>query len=183
MNKKTVTAIIIVLILVVAGGIWHYEAQTQGVSTTTTPPVTQTSTLPTASSTISYVNNEYGFSVTLPADWQGYSIVTSTWNGVGDEACPAGGCPPVTGPIISIRNPLWTSSTPTQDIPIMVFTLGEWSAVSSGTMPVSAAPIPPSELGQNAQYVFALPARYNYAYPQGWQEVQTIMQGEPLRAF
>jgi hypothetical protein len=174
MNKKATVMLLVALVLVAAAGILHYETRPQSMPPSTTPP---------ASSTVSYTNDQYDFTVTLPADWQGYTIVTSTWRGNGDQACPAAGCPPVTGPIISIRNPLWTSATPTQDIPIMIFTLSEWSAVSSGTMPVSAAPIPPSELGQNSQYVFALPARYNYAYPADWQEVQTIMQGDPLRAF
>jgi hypothetical protein len=187
MNKKAIITIVILLVLVFAGGIWYYEASMSSAATST-PPVTtaQTSTTTTttsASSTVSYTNNEYGFTVALPADWAGYSIVTSTWTGNGDEGCPAAGCPAVHGPIISIRSPLYTSSTPTQDIPIMVFTLSEWSSVSTGTLAVSAAPIPPSELGQNAQYVFALPARYNYAYPQGWQEVETIIQGNPLHAF
>ena len=64
----------------------------------------------------------------------------------------------------------------------MIFTQSQWLAVSTGTMPmpVSAAPIPPSELGQNSQYVFALPARYNFAYPADYQEVQTILAGNPL---
>ena len=174
MTKKGIVAVLVVLVLIIAGGIWYYESETQSMTSSTTPPATQPSA-PAASSSVSYTNNEYGFTVTLPADWQGYTIVTSTWTGNATTT--------VQGPIISIRNPLWTSSTPTQDIPIMVFTLSEWSAVASGTMPVSAAPIPPSELGRNAQYVFALPARYNYAYPQGWQEVQTIIQGDPLQAF
>lgn len=169
MNKKGIVTVLVVLIVVV-GGLWYYEAHTQF------PAAPQSPTpAPAASSTVSYVNNQYDFTVTLPADWQGYSIVTSTWTGNATTT--------LHGPIISIRNPLWTSSTPTQDIPIMVFTLNEWSAVSSGTMPVSAAPIPPSELGANAQYVFALPARYNYAYSQGWQEVQSIVQSNPLHAF
>lgn len=90
--------------------------------------------------------------------------------------------PRVVGPIVSIRNPAWTSGTPTQDIPIMVFTQSEWVKVSSGTLAVGAAPIPPSELGQNSQYVFALPARYNYAYPADYQEVETILAGNPLSA-
>jgi len=29
---------------------------------------------------------------------------------------------------------------------------------------IGAAPINPSELGRNTKYVFALPARYNYAF-------------------
>ena len=159
MNKKWIIAILVVLILGAVGGIWYEGTHVQG---TPTPSV-------------SYTNNEYGFTVALPEDWRGYTIVTSTWTGYSTST--------MYGPIISIRNPLWTSSTPTQDIPIMVFTLNEWNAVSSGTMPVSAAPIPPSELGENTHYVFALPARYNYAFPPGWQEVQTIMQSDPLHAF
>ena len=85
--------------------------------------------------------------------------------------------------MITIRNPQWTPANPTQDIPIMIFTPSEWSAVASETLAVGAAPIPPSELGANANYVFALPARYNYAFPSGWQEVQSIMQSDPLQAF
>ncbi len=159
MNKKALTiGIVVIALAVAAGGIWRYEAH-----------------MPSAPSAVSYVNGEYGFSVALPASWRGYTVATSTWTGYVT--------PPEHGPIFSIRNPVWATSTPTQDIPIMVFTLDEWSAVSSGTMPVSAAPIAPSELGQNARYAFALPARYDYAFPQDWQEVQSIMQSDPLRAF
>jgi hypothetical protein len=176
MNKKGLITLLVIFVLVVAGAVWYYEAQMQGgYSTPTTTGSTTTGTTTGASSTISYVNNQYGFNVVLPASWQGYTIVTSTWSGVN--------MPSMTGPIISIRNPAWTSSTPTQDIPVMVFATSEWSMVVSGEMPVGAAPIPPSELGANAKYVFALPARYNYAYPQGWQEVETILQGNPLHAF
>lgn len=158
MNRKAIITVLVVLIIAIIGGVCRWEIRTHG-----------------ASPSVSYVNNEYGFVVTLPASWKGYTVATSTWTGYVT--------PVEHGPVFSIRNPLWASSTPTQDIPIMVFTLGEWGAVSSGTMPVSAAPISPSELGRNARYVFALPARYNYAFPQGWQEVQDIIQGNPLRAF
>ena len=46
-----------------------------------------------------------------------------------------------------------------------------------------AAPINPGELGRNVKYVFALPARYNYAFPTGYQEVEKILEGKPLRGF
>jgi hypothetical protein len=169
MNKKGIIAISVVLVLL-AGAVWYFGMSAKD----TIPPASQPSTT-TPTSTLSYVNNEYGFTFSLPVSWQGYIIVTSTWTGYS--------APITHGPIISIRSPLWTSSTPTQDIPVMVFTLAEWSAVSSGTMAVSAAPFPPSELGRNARYVFALPARYNYAFPQDWQEVQDIIQSNPLHAF
>ncbi len=134
-------------------------------------------------STIEYRNDEYGFIFTLPSDWQGFTIATSTWHGTGDEACPANGCPPVTGPTILIRNPQWTRANSWQDIPIEIFTHSEWSAVTSGTLITSAAPIPPSELGSNAGYVFALPPRYDYAFPNGWQEVEAIIASGPLTTF
>jgi hypothetical protein len=47
---------------------------------------------------------------------------------------------------------------------------------------IGAAPINPSELGRNATYVFALPARYNYAFPTGYEEVDEILKGNPLRS-
>ncbi|MGB8451919.1 MAG: hypothetical protein WCD89_06255 [Anaerocolumna sp.] len=43
-----------------------------------------------------------------------------------------------------------------------------------------SAPINPCELGRNSQYVFALPARYNYAFPEGFEEVEDIIQSAPL---
>ena len=63
----------------------------------------------------------------------------------------------------------------------MVFTLAEWDQVRQSRLTVGAAPIPPSELGRNATYVFALPARYNYAFPTGYEEVAKILEGNPLR--
>ena len=57
----------------------------------------------------------------------------------------------------------------------MVFTPEQWNLIQKEELAVSAAPIGPSELGQNAKYIFALPARYNYAFPVGFEEVQTII--------
>lgn len=135
-----------------------------------------------APSTIAYQNSEYGFSVSLPENWQGYTVSTDTWTGnkingdVGDVAY-------TTGPLISIHNPKWTAETPYQDIPIMVFTLSQWDELSQEVFHIGAAPIGPSELGRNTKYVFALPARYNYAFPPGFEEVEQILQSKPLKAF
>lgn len=131
--------------------------------------------------TITYTNRQYGFTFTLPASWQGYSIATTTWTGW--VSCPSGDCTAATGTEVLIRNPQWTAQNPWQDIPIMVFTTNEWSAVTSEALTVSAAPFNPAKLGQNARYVFALPARYNFALREGWQEVDMIMQSKPLHAF
>ena len=173
--KKSMFFIVSAIIVLAIAAFIAYRYSGEGTSSSVSSPTLPGAAATAASSTVSYLNNEYGFTFTLPASWQGFTIVTSAWTGYTT--------PPQHGPILSIRNPLWATSTPTQDIPIMVFTLPEWSAVSAGTMPVGAAPIPPSELGQNAEYVFALPARYNYAYPSDWQEVQSIVQNGPLHAF
>jgi hypothetical protein len=135
---------------------------------------------PTATpSVIEYRNTTYGFTFTLPASWKGYSILVGTWTGTVND--PARGDVPATqGPLISIRHPLWTAQDPRQDIPIMVFTHAQWQALQRLEFNVGAAPVPPRELGSNASYVFALPARYNYAFPTGWQEVDAILAGHPL---
>lgn len=62
----------------------------------------------------------------------------------------------------------------------MIFTLTEWSLIQQEKISVGAAPIAPSELGRNKNYVFALPARYNFAYPVGFEEVQKIIENKPL---
>lgn len=135
--------------------------------------------LPSASTPVVYRNTQFGFTFTLPASWSGYSIVTSSW--VGNDVTT--GQVVATGPIISIRHPLWTPQNPRQDIPIMVFTLNQWNMLQQGKFHIGAAPIGPTELGRNSNYVFALPARYNYAFPTGYEEVERILQGHPLQPF
>lgn len=146
----------------------------------------------TAASTIVYKNTTYGFSFTLPKSWSDYKIITSKWEGTTSKSSA------VTGPMISIRHPLWTTKDPRQDIPIMVFTLSQWKAIehsypnpdtANNSYPpnqeditIGAAPVGPAELGRNSKYVFALPARYNYAFPTGYEEVEQIMSSKPLKA-
>ena len=125
------------------------------------------------SSTIEYKNTDYGFSLQLPQSWTGYSIVTETWQGT----------PKATGRKISIRHPQWTKETPRQDIPVLIFTLDQWNQIQQEKLVIGAAPIAPSELGRNVNYVFALPARYNFAFPAGFEEVETIINSQPLSAF
>lgn len=129
---------------------------------------------------IKYENTRYGFSFTLPKSWQGYAIITDQWEGLPVNDSQTGG-KSETGPMISIRHPDWTSQNPRQDIPIMVFTTDQWNSLQQDKFHIGAAPIGPSELGHNSQYVFALPARYNFAFPAGFEEVETILNGNPLQ--
>ncbi|MFO8060305.1 MAG: hypothetical protein R6U70_06590 [Bacillota bacterium] len=133
-------------------------------------------------SVIVYRNTDYGFSLSLPESWGGYSIVSEEWTGTALEASQAGESIEH-GPLLSIRHPAWTEENVRQDIPIMVFTTAQWEALQDGEFSVSAAPVGPSELDRNDEYVFALPPRYNYAFPEGCEEVEEILGSEPLRAI
>ena len=128
---------------------------------------------------ITYQNTDYGFTFSLPESWKNYTILTDQWEGLAtDEA--AGEKAVQTGPQISIRHPEWTADTPRQDIPILVFTLSQWDELHQDKFHIGAAPIGPSELGRNSKYVFGLPARYNFAYPEGYEEVDQLMKTNPL---
>ena len=63
----------------------------------------------------------------------------------------------------------------------MIFTLSQWDSLQQGEFFIGAAPIGPSELGRNSRYVLALPARYNVAFPTGYEEVEIILNSNPLQ--
>jgi hypothetical protein len=64
---------------------------------------------------------------------------------------------------------------------IIIFTLKQWSSLEKGEFHMGAAPIGPTILGQNNEYVLALPARYNYAFLEGYEEVENILENNPLQ--
>lgn len=131
---------------------------------------------------LNYKNTQYGFNFSLPLSWQGYNIIKDTWQGLniggvsGEQVVES-------GPKIIIRHPLWSETEVRQDIPIMIFTLTQWQDLQSEKFHIGAAPVGPSELGRNTEYVFALPARYNFAFPKGYEEVELIVQNKPLQTF
>jgi hypothetical protein len=115
----------------------------------------------------------------LPGSWENFSIVMEEWEGlsIGD---PAGDRVVETGPLLNIRHPLWTEQNPRQDIPIMIFTMDQWNSLEKEEFHIGAAPIGPKEIGRNSKYVFALPARYNFAFLTGYEEVEEILNNNPL---
>jgi hypothetical protein len=132
-----------------------------------------------------YTNKKYRFRFTLPESWRGYSIVAAEWEGGDGGTYQAGEPvpPPEKGPCILINHPLSTKDNPRQNILIMIFTKAQWQLVEAGRLILSAAPVGPRELGSNAKYVFALPARFDYADVAGVQEVDEIIQHDPLHPF
>ncbi len=135
---------------------------------------------------VEYKNTQYGFTFSLPASWQGYSIFTQTSGGWSWQAHDVNDSQKIVakGPALVIRNPNWTVQKPYQDIPVLIFTIQQWSDIQSEKILYStAAPMLPSELGRNTRYVFALPARYNFADADGIREVDDIIQSHPLKGF
>jgi hypothetical protein len=139
---------------------------------------------PSTPLTVVYTNKHYRFRFYLPQDWNGFSIVANSWTGGvreknGQLVADMIEC----GPQITIRHPLWTGHRPYKDIPIMVFTHAQWKLAANEQMSVSAAPIPPIEIGRNRKYVFALPPRWSVGDELGYEEVIDVIQQNPLHTF
>lgn len=172
---------VITLMLILLLSLSLFGCKTAGSKNQVNKPPQQSQKAEKPKTSIVYSNKKYGFDFSLPLSWKGYKIVTEKWEGLaiggsqGEKVIE-------TGPQIMIRHPKWTEKNPRQDIPIMVFTRAQWDSLQAGKFHIGAAPIGPSELGHNSKYVFALPARYNYAFPTGYQEVEDILKSHPLIA-
>jgi len=120
-----------------------------------------------------YKNNEFGFELTFPETWKGYSVIKQNWVGhVIDNYQQT-----YTGTEIIIKNPQTTATQQWQDIPIMVFTPDVWILMEQEKVSVSAAPIPPAKIGENSKYVFATPPRwYGFTDAIGFQEAIDIVK-------
>ena len=139
------------------------------------------SSAPQLEALVEYRNSDLGFSLSLPLSWEGFSVRNSEWEGL--KSSDLGDKVVERGFLISIVHPKSTAQQPRQDIPIMVFTLEQWDQLQQDEWHIGAAPIGPLELGRNRVYVFALPARYNYAFLEGWEEVEQIIQNHPIITF
>ncbi len=132
---------------------------------------------------VQYKNTQYGFIFSLPDSWKDYSIIEDEWEGDSIGSTGQVQTATITGPLISIRHPDWDYKSPRQDIPIMVFTIAEWNLMQADKFHIGAAPINPSEIGRNTKYVFAIPARYNFSYLTGYEEVDQIIRGDNFKTF
>ena len=129
-----------------------------------------------------YENADYGFRVSLPQSWEGYTVLSEQWEGDAPDGAK-GEKATQTGPLLSIRHPAWTPQEPRQDIPVLVFTLSQWDSLQREEFHIGAAPILPKELGENESYVFALPARYNYGFFTGYEEVERLLEDGCFQAI
>jgi len=188
MKKLTILFLSLVLSIALLGCQYGSNGGTQQAKEDVQPPISDSQGAQPAANeqtgegqALEYQNSQYGFTFKLPASWQGYRVIAGEWEGRALGGAQEG---KVTekGALLSIRHPQWTEEKPRQDIPIMVFTLEQWEQLRQEKFSVGAAPILPKELGRNDKYVFALPARYNFAFPEGFEEVEEILKGNPLQA-
>jgi hypothetical protein len=126
---------------------------------------------PPAAPSILYHNAQYDFTFSLPASWRGYAVLSDQWEGENTAQTVV----LERGPIIVLRNPQWKPGTPTQDIPILVFTRHQWDQNDS-QFSIFAGGVE-YEIAHNFKYVFAIWSRFNVddSVP-GWKEADTIVQ-------
>lgn len=128
---------------------------------------------------VSYINRKFGFQFSLPASWKGYKIITGSWKALSIDASTENQ-KVQSGTKLSIRHPLWTKAVPRQDIPILIIPIKLWEQIKNEKYSIGAAPIPPTEITRSSKYVFAIPARYNFAFPKGYEEVEKIINSKPI---
>ena len=102
-KNKPVSVLSVTIALVVLTSIFFgaYPASAASKSTGSS-----SSGVTVSNSNLVYKNVRYGFKFTLPKDWKGFTLVTGAWEGESSGKTVAA------GPIISIRNPKWTSKKP-----------------------------------------------------------------------
>ncbi len=186
MKTKSLIAIIVIAIIIVGGylAFKNYFQNTNiactleakicpdGSSVGRTGPNCEFAECPKITENI-YQNDEYGFRLTFPETWQGYTVQNQTWEGRLVDT----GEIKYSGPEILFKNPQTTAQQNYQDIPIMIFTKEQWQLVLEETLAVSAAPVGPAKVGENAKYVFATPPRwYGFTDAIGWQEAIDIVK-------
>jgi hypothetical protein len=120
-----------------------------------------------------YKNEEHGFELNLLDSWKDYSIVADFWTG----QLLDGSQKQIQGPKIIIENPKNTENQCWQNLPILIFTKPEWTLIEQENLSVSAAPIGPQKIGENQNYVFALPPRWiGFTDCLGQDEAQEIIK-------
>lgn len=127
-------------------------------------------------SPIDYVNAQYGLRFSLPADWQGYTVLTQQWEGISHLPSKDTSEVTTTGPVMVLRNPRWSADNFCQDIPILVFTHRQWEDETNGAFfPYAGGVI--YELGHSHEYVFGIYSRYNADDSlREWREASGIVE-------
>lgn len=171
MNKKHVMALLFILAILLLGYLrffWGGAQRSPLVPTVDTQ--TSVDTPQNTTSPLVYTNTTYGFTVTLPASWEGYSST------VVQKDTPQGSYFE-----IHLIHPQSTEQNPRMEVPILAIPIETWNTWYPPANPESgqhpfAAPVPATERARNTKYVFATAPRYNFSYLPGWEEVDEIVK-------
>lgn len=107
---------------------------------------------------VTYHDAVYGFTFALTADWKNYSVLHDLWHSEQYDERLDRDLAVAQGPIIILRHPRWTSASPRQDVPILVFTRDQWQADrQEGVYPGGVV----DEIAHNERYVIAAYSRFN----------------------
>jgi hypothetical protein len=129
-----------------------------------------------SSLSVHYHSAEYNLMFYLPATWKGYSVLLGQWDGETylpekDKVAEV-----ARGPITTLRDPNWETNHVCQDIPIYVFTRGQWDDIHRGKYDAVGAGGVIFELWHNDKYVFGIHSRYNENDSlEGWKDAQQIL--------
>ncbi len=126
---------------------------------------------------IRYHNAQYQLTFYLPDAWRGYSVLTNYWDGQAYSPVQDKIIELASGPIIVLRNPLWKTNDPYQDIPIYVFTRRQWDDIHLGKYDAAGAGGLIEELWHNDEYVFGIHSRtfgFNDEL-EAWRETEDIV--------
>lgn len=187
MNKLLVLFLFTIILFVGCTNIddEHFQSQpTQATSQPTKTPTQSPDRAPSSSDSdsIVYTNKQYGFQFSLPESWKGYSIVKSHWEGNTMDKNASKKTSEILFNPFDSRSSMDRANAKAGYTHYGIYDQSVGLS-STGRIFIGAAAIQPSELGQNDRYVFAIPSRYNFAYPPGYEEVDKILQSGPLKAF
>ena len=121
-----------------------------------------------------YRNEQYGLAFYLPANWRGFEVSVNQWESQRNSTALDRAAVTERGPILVLRHPQWTASSPYQDIPIVVFTRAQWETHHPGTVGAGGLD---EEISHNSKYVFAISSRYNADDSvRGWKETSEVVK-------
>lgn len=116
-----------------------------------------------ATGSIVYINEDFGFKLTLPSTWVGYKVSTGTVD---------------RGQSVTIT-PVWSTNDKNREfVPVLIYPKDVWTAWEKNNFEdyKTSAPIGPTERGRNSDFVFATAPRYNFSFGTGTEEVEGIVK-------
>lgn len=123
-----------------------------------------------------YTNTEYGFEISFPDSWIGYSVTESLWSGFSSDGtidC-ANYCK---GAMFIFKNNKLYNEKKFKGIPIMVMSSDIWNLMEQEKILYGAGPVNPGKIGQNGKFVFAMPPRwYGFSDILDSKEIEEILK-------